>query len=242
MKKTIATVHYNTPELTEALVKSIRKVGMDWPIVILDNSDSRPFTKRMKGVKVINNRKGQLIDFEKELAKYPDKCAELAHKGNFASAKHQMSVQYLMDVVLPDGFILMDSDILLKKSPAFLWDEHYAAAGRCRWYKTQPKPEQDKLLPFLCYLNAPLLREHGARFYDPERSWGLMPGGKSNPQNLYDTGAAVFEDIVRTKPALWCRNWQNLELHFEHFGAASYREDKADQQQAWLEQHRALWE
>ncbi len=43
-------------------------------------------------------------------------------------------------------------------------------------------------------------------------------------------------------PALWCRNWRNLEDIFEHFGAASYREDKAEQQQAWLEQHRALWE
>ena len=87
MKKQIAIVHYNTPEMTEALVKSIRKVGMDWPVVILDNSNERPFTKRMKGVKVLNNRKGQLIDFEKELAKL--------ERLNPAVAEYSVQMTYL---------------------------------------------------------------------------------------------------------------------------------------------------
>ncbi|MEE1287995.1 MAG: hypothetical protein UHK44_05295, partial [Bacteroidaceae bacterium] len=64
-KKQVAIVHFNTPELTEALIKSIRKHGgEEYQVVIFDNSDKRPFTKKMKGVKVINNRKGQIIDFE----------------------------------------------------------------------------------------------------------------------------------------------------------------------------------
>ena len=69
-QKTVAIIHFNTPELTEALIKSIRKHGgEEYKVVIFDNSNERPFTKKMKGVKVINNRKGQIIDFEKELAK-----------------------------------------------------------------------------------------------------------------------------------------------------------------------------
>ena len=49
MKKQVAIVHYNTPELTEALVKSIRKHGgEEYQVVIFDNSDERPFTKKIR--------------------------------------------------------------------------------------------------------------------------------------------------------------------------------------------------
>ena len=70
MKKTVAIVHYNTPELTEACILSIRKHGCDCPIVVFDNSrevtwpagedmpertiEAHQFTRRMKGVKVID--------------------------------------------------------------------------------------------------------------------------------------------------------------------------------------------
>ena len=38
MKKTIAIIHFNTPELTECCIMSIRKQGCDWPVVVFDNS------------------------------------------------------------------------------------------------------------------------------------------------------------------------------------------------------------
>ena len=40
-KKQVAIVHFNTPELTEACIMSIRKHGgRDYQITIFDNSDS----------------------------------------------------------------------------------------------------------------------------------------------------------------------------------------------------------
>ena len=88
-KQTIAIIHFNTPELTEACILSIRKHGCDWPIVVFDNSmevtfpsgegmpertiEAHPFKKKMKGVKVIDNTKGQQVDFEKALQAFPDK-------------------------------------------------------------------------------------------------------------------------------------------------------------------------
>ena len=57
MKKTICIIHFNTPELTEAAILSLRKhCAEPYDIVVFDNSDKRPFTKKMKGVKVLNNR------------------------------------------------------------------------------------------------------------------------------------------------------------------------------------------
>lgn len=239
-RKTICIVHYNTPELTEALVKSIRKVGCDWPVVIFDNSDSKPFKAKMKGVKVINNTKQQLVNFDKEIEKYKERCNDLSFKGSFVSVKHMMSVQYLMENVLTDAFVLMDSDILITKPFEFIWDEKYAAAGRIVWYKGL-RQEKDRLLPFLCYINSKLCNEHGAKFYDPERCFGLQPGGMDNKANWYDTGASLLEDITNTKPQLWCRNWQFLEDCFVHFGAASYRRADINDQQEWLNQYRYLW-
>jgi hypothetical protein len=237
--KQIAIVHYNTPELIEACIKSIRKVGCDWPVTVLDNSDERPLTKRIKGVKVLNNRKQQLVNFDEEISKYPDRCENQTYKGNYASVKHMMSVQYLFGV-LPDGFILMDSDVLIRKPFDFLWDETYAASGHVEWTMKR-RGDPDRLKPYLCYLNVPLITKHGARFYDPQRCWGLMPGGIKNIANRYDTGASLLEDIRKQKPVLRCRNWQYLEDGYEHFGAGSYHRNDQQVQKEWLDKHADLW-
>ena len=237
--KSIAIVHYNTPELTEALIQSIRNVGCQWQITILDNSDERPFTKRIKGVKVLNNRQQQLVNFDKELAKYPEKCESLAYKGNFASVKHMMSVQYLFGV-LTDGFILMDSDILISKPFDYLWDEEYAASGHVMWTERRGG-DPDRLRPFLCYLNVPLLIKHRVGYYDPEHCYGLQPGGEKNINNRYDTGASLLAEIRKQKPITRCRNWQFLEDGYVHYGAGSCHQNDIKEQTAWLEKHKSLW-
>lgn len=237
--KQIAIVHYNTPELTEALILSIRKVGCDWPVTVFDNSDARPFTRRMRGVKTLNNRKQQLVNFDEELAKYPDKCEALAYKGNFCSVKHMMSVQYLFDI-LTDGFILMDSDILITKPFDYLWDESYGASGHVEWNEKRGIGP-DRLKPFLCYLNVPLLKKHGARFYDPARCWGLQPGGENARVNHYDTGGSLLYDIRAKKPMLRCRNWQFLEEGYVHYGAASYHRNDIKGQAEWLSKYEKFW-
>ena len=93
MKKTICIVHFNTPKLTEACVRSIRKQGFEGRVVIFENSrswvtregekiEAQPYpiaettgnkTKKRMGVgdvEIIDNSKGQLVDFDAELAKY----------------------------------------------------------------------------------------------------------------------------------------------------------------------------
>ena len=235
MKKQIAIVHYNTPELTEACILSIRKVGCDWPVVVLDNSDKRPFNRRMRGVKVLNNRKQQLVNFDEELAQYPDKSWDLSFMSNYGSVKHMMSVQYLWGV-LTDGFILVESDVLITQPFDFLWDERFAACGKAQWFRGRRR-EHDRLLPWLCYMNVPLLTKHGAKYYDPLRSWGLMPGGMENTQNWYDTGASLLEDIIKTKPALTARLYPNLDSHYIHYFGGSWRGNDLERQMTWLKKN-----
>ena len=133
MKKTICIVHYNTPELTEACVLSIRKQGFDGRVVILENSRSwvtregvhikaAPFPK-MDGVEIIDNSKGQLVDFDAELAKWKKDKDQGYSKGcNFGSVKHMMSVEWLVQN-MDEPFVLCDSDILLKAPIDDMFDD-----------------------------------------------------------------------------------------------------------------------
>ena len=236
MKK-IAIIHFNTPELTEACIKSIRKHGCYWPVVILDNSTERPFTKKMPGVIVYDNTKGEIIDFDKELAKFPNKNAEIGGGGLWPSAKHMMSVQKLWEL-LPDGFLMVESDVLIKKDIRILWDEQYAAVGGRQAVGGIHAP---RLLPMLCYLNVPLLTANGAKYFDDKRTFGLLADPKDR-NNWYDTGAVVLEDIVRTKPQLVALLYNHITNFYEHYRHGSWRCSEVQAQLNWLNQHRNLWQ
>ena len=60
----ILIVHYNTPKLTECLVKSINKfVGTNCNIYIFDNSDKLRFTYSQENLTIFDNTHGQIINF-----------------------------------------------------------------------------------------------------------------------------------------------------------------------------------
>ena len=241
-KKTVAIIHFNTPELTEAGIKSLRKHGGEkYHVTIFDSSDSKPFKRRMRGVTVIDNTNGQVIDFDKELAKFPDRCRDIGcAKGcEFGSAKHMMTVQKLWEL-LPQGFVLMESDILIKKNIDEFFREEYSVYGYCQ--KAQPHNPFNigRMLPMLCWMNVPMLTREGAKYFDPTRTYGLLPGGRQNRNNWYDTGAVLLEDILTNRPRLKGYH-RDIREFVEHFGSGSWQNNSLDAQKAWLEQHKDLW-
>lgn len=240
MGKQIAIIHFNTPLLTEACILSIRKSGCDWPITVLDNSDERPLKKKMKNVRRIDNTRGQVIDFDRWLEAYPDKCYDMARLSNYGSAKHIMSVQYLWDV-LPEGFILVESDVLIRRDIRGLWREEYAAVGRVQWHQPGNRADVPRLLPWLCYMNVPVLTKHGARYFDPQRCWALQAGGKARRGNWYDTGAALLEDIMKMKPHLVARNVLDLDTYYDHYRGGSWRGNDVERQKKWLEERKEFF-
>jgi hypothetical protein len=238
--KDIAIIHYNTPELTEAAILSLRKQCKDdYCVTVFDNSDRRPFKKRMRGVKRIDNTKGQVIDFDKFLAEYPDRESKYAIKSKFGSAKHIRTVQELWDI-LPDGFILMESDIIIKRDIGFIWQPEYAAVGRFQWHQPGNLHHIPRLLPILCYLNVPLLVANGARYFDPNRCWALQKG-ITTKGNWYDTGASLFEDIRKTKPQLVARNIPAIYDYIDHYGGGSWKHDDVESQKRWLKEREMFW-
>lgn len=243
-EKVVAIVHYNTPELTEATVLSLRKHGGEnYKVVIFDNSDERPWKRKMKNVTVIDNTQGQVIDFDKELAKFPDRNDEIGVWGKcvHGSTKHMLSVQKLWELI-PGGFLLMDSDILLKQSVDFMFMFDQCCCGHVQDASKSGNPFGiARMVPMLCWINVPMCINGGARYFDPERTWGLLAGGRKNRNNWYDTGAAFLEDIKTKKPQCHGKRIDIRPL-MEHLQSGSWMHSDLKLQAEWLQKHADLWE
>ena len=239
-KREIAIVHYNTPELTEACIYSIRKHGgQNYHITVFDNSDQRPFTLKMDGVTVIDNTKGQVINFDSFLSQ----CTKAKHGeiNGYGSDKHMMSVQKLWDI-LPDGFLLMDSDVLLKRSVDFMFGyDDQVAVGHVQ----MPQPGNDfnlgRIVPMVCYINVPLCKKYGLKYFDPKRAWMIHSESHQDKLNWYDTGASFYEDIHNHKNGAHGRRIDIRPL-MEHYKRGSWLRQSIKEQATWLQQHRRLWE
>ena len=189
---------------------------------------------------MFDNTKGQIIDFDAELEKYPerDRSIGCAKGCEFGSVKHMMTVQKLWEL-LPQGFVLMESDILIKKNIDEFFNEQYSVYGYCQ--KAQPHNPFNigRMLPMLCWMNVPMLTREGARYFDPTRTYGLLPGGRANRNNWYDTGAVLLEDILTKRPRLKGYH-RDIREFVEHYGSGSWKANDLAQQMAWLEAHRNL--
>ena len=255
-QKTVCIVHYNTPELTKAAVLSIRKQGGgDYRVVIFENScdaklahgesrEARPFArllsdeqtrKALGEVEIIDNSRGQLVDFDKELAKWPRKRNDVeSRSAHFGSAKHMMSVEWLVQN-MDAPFILCDSDILLKQPIDDMFDETVTAVGHVDNGWQNPEGVQ-RLMPMLCYINAPECRRLGIHYYDGGRCWAILNGKKNC---WYDTGASFLEDI-RNHPEGKLRQVNIIE-RIEHLWSASWKKEKEAEGRMWLNKHADLW-
>lgn len=227
MEKNILIVNFNTNKLTQCCIKSINKTTPDCHIYVFDNSDKEPFENIFDNVEVIDNTQGHIINFEQELAKYDllyDYGTEL---NNFASLKHTMTIDKFIDFV-EGGFVLMDSDVLVKKDISGLFDENIAYAGQTGSYQGVPK-----LLPFICWLNP---KEYGLRYFNERKCYGIRFNKKPV---YYDTGASFLE-AAKGLPHKDI-NYKDYILHYE---AGSYVRGDAGRRissQQWLKNNEDLW-
>jgi len=235
MKKNIVIVHYNTPYLTECLVRSVNLFVKDAVIYILDNSDKDPFTARFDNVTILDNTKGQIIDFDKWLEKYPNRHKSPGRTNNWASAKHCYSIERCMEI-LNDNFILLDSDVLLKRDISNLYNENYVY---CAEVITQPRFEVKRVLPYICFINVKFCKEHDIHFFNDEEMYGLY----NKNGERYDTGASFF---------LHTENFERKEIktddYIVHYKAGSwvslarklhhYKQIDADE---WLKKYKKYW-
>ena len=237
---TVAIVHYNTPRLTQCAIRSLWKHTPGVSVVVFDNSDRLTFLSKngefaaehADRLTVIDNTQGQQIDFDRWIEGFADR--EPSPGNNYGSAKHCYSVQWLMDHT--DGpLLLMDSDVLVRRdvTPFF-------AHPDCAWVGETGENVRRrfgydfrKVQPFLCWLNTPLLRRHGIRYFNADYMWNLT---SKRPNHRYDTGAWLLKAVGEAGLPV-CE--LPIREYIHHLGHGSWR-DK--QPKAWLAEHRELWE
>lgn len=225
----VCIVHYNTPELTGAAVRSLWKHTAGVKVVVLDNSDRRPLPD-MAGVEVIDNTRGQIIDFDRWLEAFPDRLDQAA-ANNWASAKHCYSIQWLVNY-MQEPFLLMDSDVLVKRDVTPLWDERQVFVGKAVHCKRKWQMV-DLLQPYICFLNVPMMQAHDVTYFRGDRMYALT---SVKPYVGYDTGAWFLEDCLQKKLP---HRQVDIGEYIVHLGHASWQGRDGS---AWLVEHRHLYE
>lgn len=218
----ILIVHYNTPLLTECLIKSINKFVPESKIYIFDNSDKFPFTYRQDNIIYFDNTKKQIIDFEKWLNGIKTKVST---GNNFASAKHCYTIQKCFELI-NDNFILLDSDTLLKKDITEIYDENYIyVADNEKWMGNE------RVIPYCCFINLKKCKAHNINYYNEKYVVGLTPHCR------FDTGAYFF---------LQCKDFQHKKINYKdyvvHLDDGSQHYGNKTKQDKWLNDNKKLWE
>ena len=201
----ILIVNYNTQKLTDACIRSINDNVSNARIFLFDNSDKVPFVNKYKNVFVINNTKGDIIDFDKWLSKFPNKNPM---SNNYGSAKHCYTIEKFMEM-FDDNFVLIDSDTIVKKDFSEICDENCIFVGEKLEKLAFWRP---RIAPYLCYVNNKMCKENNIHYYDENRCTQITKEGYS-----YDTGASFLEDCSKYNHKLIdCFNY------IEHYGAGSW--------------------
>ena len=148
-----------------------------------------------------------------------------------------MSIQKLWDYC-PDGFLLMDGDVLLKQSVDFMFMENQCCVGHIQFgINTNNKYNIDRLVPILCYINVPMCRDCGIEYFDPKRSFMIQGNSKGS---WYDTGASFLEDVRSHKNGAHGKRIDIRPL-MEHMKAGSWRNYDIKKQAEWLKKFENLW-
>ena len=232
MKKRFVIIHYNTPLLTECLVRSINLFVEDAIIYIFDNSDKEPFTANIDNVLILDNTKGDIIDFDKWLEKYPRRVKSPGRANLWGSAKHCYSVEKCMELI-KENFILLDSDILFKKDVSNLFNDNVIYCGETI---TQPKSTIKRVLPFLCFINTKMCLENDIHYFDEKHMHGLWDSGEGDK---YDTGGGFYLNTSRFKH-------EDIKIsdYIIHYGHGSWDkkgEEPKQSPKSWLNKNKKYW-
>lgn len=230
----ICIVHYNTPELTECLIKSINKFTPDSKIYIFDNSDKAPFTYKQDNIVYIDNTKNQIINFDEWLAQYTNKNNSNGKNNHFSSAKHCYTIEKCIELI-NDNFILLDSDILLKQDITPFFDNNFIYVGKSEYQTNCKNVKQHsikRLLPYICFINVKKCKEKNIHYFDENYMNGLYV---SEEGDLYDTGAGFLKNVE--KSGLTGQE-VNIYDYIVHCGAGSW---STTDKQAWLAKYKTLY-
>lgn len=236
----ILIVNFNTQDLTDCTIKSVNKHTPDCHIYVFDNSTETPYVNTFDNVTVLDNTKGQYIDFDEFLSRYPERHKSPGRINDAASAKHCYTIDRCMDII-NDNFMLLDSDVIVKRDLHELVDDSCIFVGDVQ---LQPLSRQIKrVLPFVCYINVNMCKKYGVHYFDDNYMHGLANNKFNHDSDKYDTGGGFYEHAHKYK-------YKNIDHKYYviHFKGGSW-DDKATRSagkfqshEVFMEKFRTLWD
>ena len=123
MQIQVSICNFNTTCLTNNCIRSVLSMldGLDFKIVVLDNSDVMPFSiddslKTCGLIDVIDNTSRQVVSIDDVIQQKQYKVEDRNVMKNYASIMHACSIQFLIDHCNADYMLLLDSDVILRRS------------------------------------------------------------------------------------------------------------------------------
>lgn len=226
----VVIVNYNTQRLTDCAIRSLNRHTPGCRVHVFDNSDRETFVSTLGNVEVIDNTKGQVVDLQEMIESHPDRVP--VPENAYGSARHCRSVEACLDL-FPGGFLLLDSDILVKRDVSPFFDASCVWTGRLQMHTSRFGVTLPRVLPYICYINVPMMRRHGVTYYDDDRMFALTD---RKPDIGYDTGCWFYEECHRLGLP---ENHVNINDYILHLGHGSWL---STHEEEWLEDNRRYWE
>ena len=227
---TIATVNFNTPEYIFALARSIAKYNPNYtnPLLVIDNGNINrlpPVTCKVDNVcglsihHVDNTIYNELN--EMPISKYPA-------AGQYNSARHAKTIEYLLDKITTRYVLLVDSDVVIIQDiepiVANFIKRGAALMGYKRTTYTHPC-----IAPWACLIDLQQIKNNNIHFYDANRMLYV------NDLVDYDTGASFYEDIVNAGLKIVETPDNTYYRHFK--GGSVFKENGLN----WLLSNARVW-
>lgn len=232
MKKNIVIINYNTPTFIDKLIRSINHFVKDAVIYVFDNSDTIKFENTFDNVNIIDNTKGYIINFDSFLDQYKNKNLSGGRLNKWASAKHCYTIEKCIEM-FDENFILLDSDVLLKKDISELFDNSYVYVAEELTQENGIK----RVSPHLCFINVELCKKNNIHYFDDRYMHGLHVTSMSDN---YDTGAGF---LINAKNF----NHKNIKyndyiVHYGHGSWSKYANKKELTPDDFFKTYQTCWD
>ena len=134
--------------------------------------------------------------------------------------------------MMNSNFILLDSDVLLKRDVSELFDNNYVYISEILTQGNKRK----RVAPFLCFINVQMCKQNNIKYFDERYMHGLSNG----TCDMYDTGGAFYINS---------QNYNHKEIKVDdyaiHYGHGSWTSNGYTYQftpDEFFEKYKDCWE
>lgn len=234
---TFVTVNFNTPLLVTALCSSIYKHHPQCNIVVFDNSTTDPLDDniiKQFNINYYDNTQNDILPFDDIFKRMrlpiDEKFVQINKLG---SAKHTLTIDWLLWNLPYTNIILMDSDTILKKSIDFNDSSKITVGLINKNEMLTYNGRKARILPYCQYFNLSLIRKFHIHYFNPLYMMGFF-----KERETYDTGAYFYMSCVEQYKH-YCVESLDINEYIVHYKAGSWKVRQSVTE--WLYINKSLW-